>query len=131
MPETVFIGFGSNVGDRLDFCDRSVTLLSLLPRSQVVGVSLLYETEPVKDHAQPGEGWFLNGVVQLETDITPKSLLAVLGKSSARSAEMRKTGQAPEPSIWTSCSTANGLSMNQISWCRILACTIAGLSSCR
>jgi 2-amino-4-hydroxy-6-hydroxymethyldihydropteridine diphosphokinase len=41
-------------------------------------VSLLYETEPVKDHAQPGDGWFLNGVVQLETDVTPKSLLAIL-----------------------------------------------------
>jgi 2-amino-4-hydroxy-6-hydroxymethyldihydropteridine diphosphokinase len=41
-------------------------------------VSLLYETEPVNDHAQPGDGWFLNGVVQLETDVTPKSLLAIL-----------------------------------------------------
>ena len=76
--ETVFIGFGSNVGDRVDFCDRAVTLLSLLPHSKVVGVSLLYETEPVKDHAQPGDGWFLNGVVQLETDVTPKNLLGVL-----------------------------------------------------
>ena len=76
--ETVFIGFGSNVGDRVDFCDRAVTLLSLLPHSQVVGVSLLYETEPVNDHAQPGDGWFLNGVVQLETDVTPKSLLDML-----------------------------------------------------
>ena len=76
--ETVFIGFGSNVGDRVDFCDRAVTLLSLLPHSQVVGISLLYETEPVKDHAQPGDGWFLNGVVQLETDVTPKSLLGIL-----------------------------------------------------
>ncbi|HSS30061.1 MAG TPA: 2-amino-4-hydroxy-6-hydroxymethyldihydropteridine diphosphokinase [Nitrospiraceae bacterium] len=76
--ETVFIGFGSNVGDRVDFCDRAVTLLSLLPHSHVVGVSLLYETEPVNDHAHPGDGWFLNGVVQLETDVTPKSLLAIL-----------------------------------------------------
>ena len=78
MRETVFIGFGSNVGDRVDFCDRAVTLLTLLPHSQVVGISLLYETEPVYDHAQPGDGWFLNGVVQLETDVTPKSLMAIL-----------------------------------------------------
>ena len=76
--ETVFIGFGSNVGDRVDFCDRAVTLLGLLPHSQLSGVSLLYETEPVNDHAHPGNGWFLNGVVQLETDVTPKSLLAIL-----------------------------------------------------
>jgi len=80
MRETVFIGFGSNVGDRVDFCDRAVTLLSLLPHSQLLGVSLLYETEPVNDGGNPGEDWFLNGVVQLETDVTPKSLLAVLGE---------------------------------------------------
>ena len=76
--ETVFIGFGSNVGDRVDFCDRAVTLLGLLPHSQILGVSLLYETEPVYDHAQPGDGWFLNGVVQIETNLTPNGLLAVL-----------------------------------------------------
>jgi len=76
--ETVYIGFGSNVGDRIDFCDRAVTLLSLVPHSLVTGVSLLYETEPVKDKVDPGEDWFLNGVVQLETDITPRSLLDLL-----------------------------------------------------
>jgi 2-amino-4-hydroxy-6-hydroxymethyldihydropteridine diphosphokinase len=75
--ETVFIGFGSNVGNRLDFCDRAVTLLSLLPNSQLIAVSSLYETEPVADAGAPGEGWFLNGVVQIETDVTPQSLLTV------------------------------------------------------
>ena len=78
MREAVYIGFGSNVGDRVDFCDRAVTLLSLLPHSQLTGISLLYETEPVNDGSNPGDGWFLNGVVQLETDVTPKSLLGVL-----------------------------------------------------
>jgi 2-amino-4-hydroxy-6-hydroxymethyldihydropteridine diphosphokinase len=76
--ETVYIGFGSNVGDRVDFCDRAVTLLSLLPHSHVSGVSLLYETEPVRDGANPGSDWFLNGVVQLETDVDPQSLLSIL-----------------------------------------------------
>jgi len=78
MPrETVFIGFGSNLGNRVDFCDRTVTLLSLLPHSQVIAVSSLYETEPVPDAGAPGESWFLNGVVQLETDVTPQSLLEI------------------------------------------------------
>lgn len=76
--ETVYIGFGSNVGNRVDFCDRAVTLLSLLPHSHLTGVSLLYETEPIKDGANPGDGWFLNGVVRLETDIAPRSLLDIL-----------------------------------------------------
>lgn len=77
MRETVFVGFGSNLGDRVDFCDRAITLLGLLPHSQCVAVSSLYETEPVADVGAPGEGWFLNGVVQLETELTPQHLLAI------------------------------------------------------
>lgn len=77
MRETAFIAFGSNVGDRVDFCDRAITLLSLLPHSQMTGVSSLYETEPVDDSRNPGPGWFLNGVVRVDTDIAPHSLLAI------------------------------------------------------
>jgi len=76
--ETVFIGLGSNVGDRVDFCNRVVTLLSLLPHSRVASVSRLYETEPINDGANPGDGWFLNGVVQIETALPPKRLLSIL-----------------------------------------------------
>ena len=74
---TAFIGFGSNVGNRLDYCDRAMTLLGLLPHSRLTATSPLYETEPVRDGAEPGPEWFLNGVVRLETDITPQSLLNV------------------------------------------------------
>ena len=76
--ETVFIGFGSNVGDRVDLCSRAVTLLRLLPHSQVIHVSPLYETEPVDDGAHPGSGWFLNGVLQIATDLPPRHLLSIL-----------------------------------------------------
>ena len=74
--EIVYIGFGSNLGNRLDFCDRAVTLLGLLPRSLVTGVSSLYETEPLPEN-NPGPQWFLNGIVRLETDLTPQGLLEV------------------------------------------------------
>jgi 2-amino-4-hydroxy-6-hydroxymethyldihydropteridine diphosphokinase len=76
--ETVFIGFGSNQGDRRDLCDRAVTLLGLLPHSQMTGVSSLYETEPIADsRTDPGSQWFLNGVVRLDTELAPHSLLDV------------------------------------------------------
>lgn len=75
--ETVFIGFGSNLGNRLDYCDRAVTLLSLLPSARISGVSSLYETEPVADVGDPGPQWFLNGVLRLETDLTVQRLLAM------------------------------------------------------
>ena len=74
---TAFIGFGSNLGNRIDFCDRAVTLLSLLPHSRLDAVSSLYETEPLDDGAAPGPAWFLNGVVQIETNIAPHSLLEI------------------------------------------------------
>lgn len=92
MRETVFIGFGSNMGNRVDFCDRAVTLLSLLPHSQLLAVSSLYETEPVADAGAPGEGWFLNGIVQIETDVKPQSLLTVcreIERSLGRDTEHR------------------------------------------
>jgi 2-amino-4-hydroxy-6-hydroxymethyldihydropteridine diphosphokinase len=76
--ERVYIGFGSNDGDRRDCCDRAVALLGLLPSSQMTAVSSLYETEPVVDErTNPGQNWFLNGVVELETDIQPQKLLEV------------------------------------------------------
>ncbi len=76
-PERVYIGVGSNLGDRVDSCHRAVTLLGLLPATRVTGVSSLYETEPVADAVDPGPGWFLNGVVRLETDLAPDRLLEV------------------------------------------------------
>jgi len=41
----------------------------------VVQQSSIYETEPVEFTAQP---WFLNCVVELETDLTPQRLMAEL-----------------------------------------------------
>lgn len=90
---TAFIGFGSNLGNRIDYCDRAVTLLSLLPHSRLDAVSSLYETEPVNDGAAPGPEWFLNGVVQIETDIAPKSLLEIcreIERALGRDPENRK-----------------------------------------
>ncbi|HKN88098.1 MAG TPA: 2-amino-4-hydroxy-6-hydroxymethyldihydropteridine diphosphokinase [Nitrospiraceae bacterium] len=76
--ETVYIGFGSNLGDRSDYCDRAVTLLGLLPHSQLMAVSSLYETDPMVDErTNPGTELFLNGVVCLGTEIAPRSLLQI------------------------------------------------------
>ena len=72
--ETVFIGFGSNCGDRQEYCDRAITLMGLLPLSQLVAVSSYYETQPVDPQGILGSTWFYNGVVQIETQLTPERL---------------------------------------------------------
>ena len=76
-PETVFIAFGSNQGNRRDFCDRAIALIELLPHSKVMGVSSYYETEPVDMKANPENMWFYNGVVQIEPNLLPENLLAI------------------------------------------------------
>lgn len=76
--ETVFIGFGSNAGDRQDLCDRACALMNVLPLSQVTGVSSYYETEPVDPEGRLGTTWFYNGVVRLETSLSPTQLLDIL-----------------------------------------------------
>jgi 2-amino-4-hydroxy-6-hydroxymethyldihydropteridine diphosphokinase len=79
MPqETIFIGFGSNKGDRQELCDRAIALMNLLPFSQVTGVSSYYETEPVDPEGRLGGTWFYNGVMRLETSLSPTRLLDLL-----------------------------------------------------
>lgn len=75
--ETVFIAFGSNQGDRQDFCDRAVALMRLLPQSTLTGVSSYYETEPIDMAHGHDTTWFYNGVVRLETQLQPEHLLAI------------------------------------------------------
>ncbi len=65
----VFLGLGSNLGDRAGFLDRAVAALESLGR---VTRSRWYETAAV---GMPGAPAFLNGVVRLETDLAPDELL--------------------------------------------------------
>ncbi|MYJ53373.1 MAG: 2-amino-4-hydroxy-6-hydroxymethyldihydropteridine diphosphokinase [Nitrospira sp. SB0672_bin_25] len=88
--ETVFIAFGSNQGDRQDFCDRAVALMGLLPQSTLTGVSSYYETEPIDMARGHDDTWFYNGVVRLETQLQPEHLLAVCRETE------RGLGRDPE-----------------------------------
>ena len=93
--ETVFIGFGSNLGDRRDYCDRAVTLLRLLPHSNVTGVSSLYQTEPIDTDSAPGSAWFYNGVVRLETNLAARSLLEICQEVERGLGRERRNRNAP------------------------------------
>ncbi len=75
--ETIFIAFGSNQGNRQDFCDRAIALMKLLPHSQLTGLSSYYETEPVDMEGDQDDMWFYNGVVRIETQLQPEHLLAI------------------------------------------------------
>jgi len=73
----VGIALGSNLGDRRANCRRARELL--LETGDVDGpvqTSRLYETEPIG--CEPGAAPFLNGVIEVEYDGKPQTLLADL-----------------------------------------------------
>lgn len=67
-----FVGLGSNLGDREATLRRAVDELRELPRTEVRGVSTFRDTEPVGIRDQPR---FLNGAVEVETQLSPRDLL--------------------------------------------------------
>jgi 2-amino-4-hydroxy-6-hydroxymethyldihydropteridine diphosphokinase len=67
-----FIGLGSNLGDREANIRQALQFLEQLPETTIVRGSSLYDTEPVGVSDQPN---FLNGVVQIETHLSPRRLL--------------------------------------------------------
>jgi 2-amino-4-hydroxy-6-hydroxymethyldihydropteridine diphosphokinase len=73
MHKRVYLSLGSNVGDRAGNLEGAIERLGKL--GTVMAVSSFYETEPVEFAAQP---WFLNCVVELDTERMPKQLLAAI-----------------------------------------------------
>ena len=71
MPERVFIGLGSNVGDRLSRLCAGVDALRALPSTRVKALSPVYETSPVG----PRQRDFLNMAAELRTALGPLELL--------------------------------------------------------
>ncbi len=71
----IFVGLGSNVGDRFAFLQRAVGELARLERTKVGACSSVYETEPV---GVKNQREFLNMVVQLETSLAPRELVLLL-----------------------------------------------------
>ena len=68
-----FVGVGANLGDRRATIERAVDLLRA--HVDVVAVSTLRETDPWGYADQPA---FLNGAVEVETDLSARELLEVL-----------------------------------------------------
>jgi len=78
MGEVVsFLSLGSNLGKREENIKRALDLLRRDEDIKIVKTSSLYETEPVGSKAQ---GWFLNQVIKIETNLLPQNLLKVIKK---------------------------------------------------
>jgi len=74
VKKKVYLSLGSNLGDRAKNLHDAVAALRNAG-VQVVRISSLYETEPVDYLHQP---WFLNCVVEAETELASLDLLRAL-----------------------------------------------------
>lgn len=84
----VFLSLGSNLGDRQKFLEEAVAGLGRSVRA----VSPVYETDPV---GGPSQELFLNMVVELDTDLTPRQLLAVCHRLESGADRVRRERWGP------------------------------------
>ncbi|MDD3049844.1 MAG: 2-amino-4-hydroxy-6-hydroxymethyldihydropteridine diphosphokinase [Candidatus Cloacimonetes bacterium] len=69
----VFLGLGSNIGDKKKNLDRAVSLLGQDPKIEVLKKSSYIDTKPYGKLDQPD---FLNCVIEIKTTYTPHDLLS-------------------------------------------------------
>jgi len=82
-PRRSFLALGSNLGDRWAQLRSAVGGLP-----DVVAVSPVYETDPVG--GPPGQGPYLNAVVELRTTLSPRELLEVARRLEAAAGRERR-----------------------------------------
>lgn len=73
MADWVYVGLGSNLGDRAAHLAFARERLAALPQTTVVAASAIEETEPLGPVPQ---GPYLNQMVLLQTALAPRELLA-------------------------------------------------------
>ena len=83
----VFVSVGSNLGDKIENCQKGIDGLLADGRSVLVGSSSFYRTSPVDYKDQD---WFVNRVVKIETALNPFDLLDKI--QGIEKAMGRKTG---------------------------------------
>jgi len=89
---SVFIGLGSNVGERHRYLNAAAAELRRLPSTKVVWYSSVYETDPVGVKDQPK---FLNAVGELETSLLPPDLLGELKRIEQKTGRIERERWGP------------------------------------
>jgi 2-amino-4-hydroxy-6-hydroxymethyldihydropteridine diphosphokinase len=89
MPHRVYIGIGSNLGDRKANTLEAIERVSKLPGTRLARASSLYESEPLGD----AKTWFVNSVIEVETEFPPDALLRRLKAIEAAMGRKRVKGK--------------------------------------
>lgn len=87
----IYLSLGSNVGDRTGNLRAAIDRLEA-PDLHTLRISPIYETEPVDYTAQR---WFLNLVMEAETELFPQQLLARIHKIERALGRVRTVPKGP------------------------------------
>ena len=74
MSELIYLGIGSNIGDRETNIFSAIAALDVRDDIKVMRTASIYETDPLYNLQQPK---FLNTVVELKTSLDPEIMLQV------------------------------------------------------
>ena len=92
MTHTAYIGIGSNLGNPDKNCVEAIEKLSTNNDIKIVSKSSYYQTTPI-GHIE--QGWFVNSVIKINTNLNPKSLLLALLNIESEMGRVRKEKWGP------------------------------------
>ncbi len=75
MKHIAYIGIGSNLGDKVYYCEKAISEILKIDRHKLLAKSSFFKTEPI---GYTSQDWFVNGVIEIETDLEPSGLLQTL-----------------------------------------------------
>jgi len=90
--DVAYVALGSNLGDRDLHLARAREALAAIPRTRVIATSAVEETAPIGPIQQ---GPYLNQMVALETELTPRELLAELQRIEHQAGRTREVRWGP------------------------------------
>src|SRR2546423_15666503 len=93
MPRDIaYVALGSNLGDRDAHLARARKALAAIPQSRVIAESSIEETAPLGPVDQDK---YLNQMVALETELSPRELLCQLQRIEQAAGRTREVRWAP------------------------------------
>jgi len=91
VSENIYLGLGSNIGNREQLMLSSLECLGHIDAAAVLRSSSLYESAPLG----PPQPRYLNAVVEMECSLAPQQLLAILQQIEVDLGRVRSTRWAP------------------------------------
>jgi len=93
-PASVYVGIGSNLGDKLNNCRQAIELVATISGSKLAGRSGFYRTAPV---GVAGQDWYVNCVICILTKETAANLLKCFMRIETELGRERRQKWEPRP----------------------------------